>query len=244
MLKTIITPIAKQCLRFLLPQLCPICTSEVTASGLCGDCWSSIKLISTSACLQCSTPFDYVPLLTTCGNCLRQPPDVDQVVAAMVYDGFSRQMILGLKYGDRQDIAPILAKMMQAKSYPLIQDADFIIPLPLHPSRFFRRQFNQSAELTRYLLAPYPEMQGKFTTAIMMRRKKTAPQGRQTKKQRRDNLRNAFHVPESQKPALKGKNVLIIDDVMASGASINSAAACLKRAGVNTVSASVVARVC
>ena len=230
--------------RFIFPRLCPICTSEVTASGVCTSCWPKLTLITGNACRQCGTPFPYQPLLDTCGNCLRQPPDFDAACAALVYGEVSRQLVLGLKHGDRQDIAPVLAAMMLPKTLPMMQAADWLIPLPLHPTRFLARRFNQSAELCRQLLAAAPELAPKYAPELLVRVKKTPPQGHKTRQQRQQAMRGAFLVPPHLKPRAKDAQMLIIDDVMTTGASLSSAARALKRAGAKTVSVSAAARVC
>ena len=141
-----------------------------------------------------------------------------------------------------QLIAPILARIMAPKTFPLIDKADFILPLPLHRSRFFRRRFNQSAELTRQILAFHGG--GRIMdTKILIRKKATAPQGKKSKAQRVAAMRGAFHVPTDQRYRIKGKDVLLIDDVLTTGASLSSAARCLKHAGAAEISVSTVARV-
>ncbi|MCE2517315.1 MAG: ComF family protein [Alphaproteobacteria bacterium] len=240
----LITQIAATVGRFIFPQLCPICASEVTASGVCTACWPSLTLISGNACRQCGTPFPYQPLLDRCGNCLRQPPDFDAACCALVYGESSRQLVLGLKHSDRQDIAPVLAAMMLPNTLPMMMAADYLVPLPLHPRRFFSRRYNQSAELCRHLLRAAPELMPKYAPELLLRVKKTPPQGHKTRQQRISSMRGAFLVPPHLTPLVKDAHVLVIDDVLTTGASLSSAARALKRAGAKTVSVSTAARVC
>ena len=230
--------------RFIFPQLCALCDDEVTQAGLCASCWSDISLISDMACAQCATPFGHQQLHAICGNCLKDPPTFDHAAAAMTYNDGSRQLLLRFKHGDRQDIAPVLANMMAPATLPMINKADFILPLPLHRTRLLARRFNQSAELCRFLLQRTPEHQHKYNTHILLRHKRTPPQGHKTKAQRRNAMAGAFNVPADQRPMIKGKHILIIDDVMTTGASLSSAANTLKRAGAGIISVAVVARVC
>ncbi len=228
---------------FFVPQICPTCLAEVTAYGLCSDCWHQADFISDNACDQCGGGFDFPLPDRKCQNCVIDAPHFDSGVAAAVYSDPIRKMILALKHGDRQEIAPILGMMMLAKTYPLLQRADFILPLPLHRTRFFSRRYNQSAELAKYLMARGNIDKGKMNTRILIRHKRTPPQGKKTKAQRIEAMRNAFSVPAKQQSIVRGSRVLIIDDVMTTGASLSSAAKALKRAGACHVAVSVAARV-
>jgi ComF family protein len=242
--KALLNNLGARLVQFIFPILCPICSREISDSGICSSCWGELQLISTNACQQCGVPFAYQPLIDRCGNCLHSPPDFDTTAAAMVYGETSKQLILALKYGDRQDIAPVLAAMMLPKTLPLITSADLVMPLPLHPTRFFKRRFNQSAELCRHMLKATPNQLDKFSTKSLIRVKKTPSQGRKTRRQRIDMMRGAFRVPKTEKANVDGRHILLIDDVLTTGASLSSAAKALKQAGAKTVSVSVAARVC
>ena len=192
--------------QLIAPHLCPVCDAEVADRGLCSNCWIDLKLISSQACKQYGTPFD-IPIIDPlkgefCGQCLIDPPDFDRAVSALVYADPARHLILALKHGDRQDIAPVLARIMAPKTFPLIDEADFILPLPLHRRRFFKRRFNQSAELTRQILTLHGG--GKtMNTGILIRKKATAPQGKKSKAQRIAAMRGAFHVRQISAIVLK-----------------------------------------
>ncbi len=226
-----------------------VCDGEVDNSGLCPSCWSELTLISTPSCAQCDVPFNHditaaKTSLRRCGDCLRDPPNFDQTHAAIVYPAQSRHLLLALKHGDRQDVTPVLAEMMGAECLPLIAAADWVLPLPLHPSRFFARRFNQSAEISRYLLRHAPTHQHKFTIKILIRRRKTAPTGHKSRSQRDIAMKGAFSVPKPQRQYVKDKHILIVDDVMTTGASLSSAVLALKCGEAKTVSVGVVAKVC
>ena len=233
--------------RLIAPHLCPACDAEQFNRGLCGACWAKLTLISDQACPQCGIPFSLPVILgepaSRCGNCRANAPDFDAAVSAVVYADPARHMILAFKHGDRQDIAPVLAQLMVAKTRPLMEQADLVLPLPLHRTRFFKRRFNQSAELLRHL---HHLCRGDITvnTKILIRKKATTPQGYKTKAQRIEAMRGAFDVPKHHRATIKNAHILIIDDVLTTGASLSSAARCLKRAGAARVSVSTVARVC
>ena len=233
-----------EAVRWMSPALCAGCNADVGQTGLCERCWPRLTLITDNSCRQCGCRFEYRTPLDLCGECLREPPDVDATIAAAVYGGVMREMIIALKHGDRLDIAPVLANIMAPRIIPLLEDADFILPLPLHHKRFFKRRFNQSAELTRHVMAIGDLPKTRFTTSILIRHKPTPPQGHKSRNQRMIAMRGAFHVPEDQRDHIKDKHIVIIDDVMTTGASIGSAARCLKRYGAKKVSAAVAARVC
>jgi len=118
--------------RLLAPYLCLICDAEVTDPGLCLACWPKLSLITSNACHRCGLPFDTPVMTPVCGDCHIDPPDFDHAVSSLVYADPTRQMILGFKHGDRQDMAPILARIMVPKTLPLIERVDFVLPLPLH----------------------------------------------------------------------------------------------------------------
>lgn len=229
---------------FITPCLCAICQNNVDSPGLCPSCWKELFLITNHSCQQCGLPFEYKTPLNRCGDCLKSPPAFDETIAAAKYDGVIRDLIISLKHGDRHDIAPILAKIMYPRARTLLQEADIILPLPLHKKRFFMRRFNQSAELARYLINLSQLNADKMKTDILLRHKNTTPQGHKTRHQRKKSLQGAFHVPDASKGDITGKHIVIIDDVMTTGASVASAARTLKRAGAKRVSAVVAARVC
>lgn len=230
--------------RFISPCLCAACHNSVERAGLCGSCWRGLTLITDDSCRQCGVRFEYKTLLERCGNCIKSPPHYDATVAAAVYSGVMREMTIAFKHGDRQDIAPVLAHIMAPRVMPLLKEADFVVPLPLHRRRFFKRRFNQAAELVRHLLAIGGLPLNKMNTHILLRHKATPSQGRRSRSQRIQAVRGAFSVPEDQIEVIKGKHILIIDDVMTTGASADSAARALKRKGARRVSVAVAARVC
>jgi len=232
-----------QVLDALVPPSCPLCFSLVEGGGLCPDCWRGVKLGTNLACRKCALPFNHDGGNPVCGGCLIKPQDFDEAVAGMVYDGAARKMILGLKYGDRHDITPILATMMLGKTLPLLHAADTIVPIPLHPIRFFQRRYNQSAELARHLIDCAGLPKEIFRPDLLCRARNTPIQGRKTRRQRQENVKMAFAVTASAGASIRGRHILLIDDVLTTGATLSSAARCLKRAGAEKVSVSVAARV-
>lgn len=104
--------ILKQIGNLIIPPQCPGCHQLVSAAGICGGCWPHIKRITPPACIQCGRGFGFDAGVSRCGRCLTQPPDFDLGMAAVRYNAMSKRLILGLKYGGRHDVTPILGRMM------------------------------------------------------------------------------------------------------------------------------------
>jgi len=234
--------ILKQIGNLIIPPQCPSCHQLVSAAGICGGCWPHIKRITPPACIQCGRGFDFDAGVSRCGRCLTQPPDFDLGMAAVRYNAMSKRLILGLKYGGRHDVTPILGRMMANRGASLLHQADWIIPLPLHWTRHFGRGYNQSAELARVAIKSAGVAATKYRPDVIVRSKRTENQGHKTRQQRHQNMRGAFRL-RSNSAIIKGASVLIIDDVLTTGASLSSAARCLKAGGAKEVSVLVVARI-
>ncbi|MGB2323279.1 MAG: double zinc ribbon domain-containing protein [Candidatus Puniceispirillales bacterium] len=157
----------------LIPPQCPGCHMILYDDGLCGECWSRIKRITPPLCMQCGRGFPFAAGLERCGRCLTQPPDYDRAIAGFGYNAMSRQLILGLKYAKRHDVTPVIARMMANAGAELLHDADWIIPLPLHWTRYFHRGFNQSAELTHAIMKTARIPSEKYRPDLLKRIKKT-----------------------------------------------------------------------
>lgn len=171
---------------------------------------------------------------------IANPPPFDRARAAVVYAGVARDMVRGLKYGDRTDLAPWMARWMARAGAELLSDADLVVPVPLHWWRFFGRRFNQSAELARAIA----RLSGKqFAPEAVRRVKRTRQQVGLTSLQRQDNVRAAFRVPEDQNSLVRGRRVLVVDDVYTTGATVSALAKSLKRAGAARVDVLTFARV-
>ncbi len=149
-------------------------------------------------------------------------------------------MVLALKHGDRLDLAPALARWMLAPAKPLLKRADILAPVPLHHWRMLRRKFNQSAELARHLA----HQSGQFCLPdLLTRQRKTPSQDGLTRSERMENQRGAFQVTQRHRQVIKGKAVLLVDDVLTTGATLSACAEALYAAGANNVDVIVLARV-
>ena len=230
-------------LDLLYPPLCIGCRSQVAEPGnLCAACWQDIDFLDGPACHCCGLPFDLDPGgETLCAACLADPPSFDRARAVMRYDNKSRGPILALKHADRLDLAPGFARWLDRAGRPLLDETDVIVPVPLHASRLWSRRYNQAAELARGLgtLANKP-----VEPTALRRIRATPSQGAMpSAKARRRNMRGAFQVPTERQAAIKDRAVLLVDDVLTTGATADACARALKRAGVVKVSVLALARV-
>ena len=158
----------------------------------------------------------------------------------MRYDDGARALLLGFKHSDRTDRAPALARWMARAGAELLEQADVIVPVPLHRWRLLQRRFNQSALLAHEL----GRLAGKPVAAHLLRRKRNTPsQGALTRAQREDNVTGAFRLRTGQAARVAGRRVLLIDDVLTTGATVTACARVLLRAGAAAVDVLTVAHV-
>ncbi len=226
----------------LFPPVCAGCRRQVVEPGtLCGRCWPRLKLLERPWCEVMGTPFAYEMgegILSAAA--IADPPPFARARAAVAYSDVARRMVQNLKFRDRTDLAPWMARWMARAGGELIADADVIVPIPLHRRRFFTRGFNQAAELARAL----SERSGlPCAPEALIRSKPTRQQVGLGQKERQANVRGAFKVPEAAEIAVKGRRVLVVDDVFTTGATVSSAARALKRGGAAEVDVLTFARV-
>ena len=191
-------------------------------------------------CECCGLPFEFDPgEAMRCAACLVRPPTYDRARAIFVYDEKSRGPILALKHADRLDLVPGFAHWLERTGRPLLAETDLIVPVPLHRFRLWRRRYNQAAELARALAR---RTEKPVALGALERSRATESQGAMSSASgRRRNVRRAFRVP---KPAqVAARNILIIDDVLTTGATAEACALALKRAGAAKVQILALARV-
>lgn len=213
----------------------------VQSRGLTADAWSRISFIEAPVCEACGAPFEYdFGPDARCAACLARAPVFDRARAACLYDDASRDLILKLKHADRTDLAPLFARWLARAAGGLIADADAIAPVPLHPLRLIRRRFNQAAEIARPLaaavgLAYWPD--------ALERVRRTQSQAGKSGSGRRRNMAGAFRVARRWRQRVAGARVLLVDDVLTTGATAEACARALKAAGAARVDLAVIARV-
>ena len=232
---------------FLVPPRCVNCNQLSAAqSGICADCWKMVRFIEQPYCKIMGTPFSVdlgEDAIST--QAIAHPPPFSRLRSAVLYDDIARHLISRFKFSDRNDLAPFIAGTMIRAGKELIEDADMIIPLPLHRRRLLARRFNQSAELAR-IISKYCT-NGKSNTPykpmVLKRIRNTRQQIGLTQDGRQRNVSGAFRVDPQMRPEIQGKRILLIDDVYTSGASVKSATKALLRGGAQFVDVLTFARV-
>jgi ComF family protein len=225
-----------------LPPLCPSCREPLADGiGLCASCWSRLSLIEPPYCARLGIPFVYDagPGLLSM-EAIANPPAYDRARAAVRYDDIARTLVQAFKYSDRLDLAPMMGRWMARAGRDLLADADGLIPVPLHWRRLWARRFNQSSALAGAISAVcgIPVVHGG-----LKRVRATPQQVGRSKVERADNVQGAFRVPDEHKAAVAGRQLVLIDDVLTSGATVDACARALLRAGAAHVDVLVFARV-
>ena len=231
---------AKAVLDLLFPPLCIGCRAPVADAGFCAACWSKLSFLDGPACACCGLPFPVaLEGENLCAACLARPPAFDRARAIMAYDEHSRGAILALKHADRLELVPGFARWLARTGQNLIADSDVIVPVPLHRARLWQRRYNQSAEIARKLARGWKR---EFDPFALVRSRATPSQGAMASaKARRRNVLSAFKVPDPGR--VRGKRVLLLDDVLTTGATAEACARALKRAGAARVHVLALARV-
>lgn len=230
-------------LDIIYPPSCLSCRSATAQHGvLCGTCWQKVRFIERPYCERLGTPFpqDYGQSLLS-PAAMADPPVFERARAvARFEDGPVRHMVHRLKYGDRIELSLSMGRWMARAGAELLQDADVLIPVPLHRRKLMARRFNQAMALASVIGAEAGLPVEPFWLA---RIKPTRPQVGLSKTQRAENVQGAFKVPDAQSLHIKGRNILLIDDVLTSGSTLNAASRALLRAGAARVDVLVFARV-
>jgi ComF family protein len=225
-----------------LPQLCSSCRAPVgEGAGLCGTCWAKLSPIERPFCEKLGIPFTYDPGPGIYSmQAIADPPAYARARAAVRYDDVARTMVHALKYGDRLDLAPVMAGWMARAGADLLADADIVVPVPLHWRRMWARRFNQSATLAKLLAEP----QGVPVSYAALKRVRATPQQvGLSKSERAANVQGAFRIDAAGRAEIARRHVVLVDDVLTSGATVDTCARALLRAGARQVDVLTFARV-
>jgi ComF family protein len=227
----------------LLPPLAHDAHEAAGSAGLTADGWSKVTFLEDPVCDGCGAGFemDGGPFASErCAACLAQPYAFARARAACVYDEASRGLILKFKHGDHQPFAPLFARWISRSAAPLLEQADAVVPVPLHRFRLLSRRFNQAAEVAR----PLARDAGlDYLPDALTRQTHTTSQGGKSARGRRLNVKKAFAVSEAGRRRIKGRRILLVDDVLTTGATAEACARALIEAGARAVDLAVVARV-
>jgi ComF family protein len=225
-----------------LPPLCPTCREPVADQGcLCAQCWSKLCFITRPYCERLGIPFAYDPgpgILSM--EAIADPPSYNRARAAVCYDETARTMVQAFKYGDRLDLAPAMGRWMALAGRELLAEADALVPVPLHWTRLWSRRFNQAAALAKTI----SRVSGVPVAYHALRRvRATRQQVGLTRAERASNVQGAFRVPDDARAEVRGRRLVLVDDVLTSGATLDICARILLRAGAANVDTLVFARV-
>jgi ComF family protein len=239
---TVARTVARNALGVIYPPACIACGAATgEAHTLCARCWGEIRFIERPFCERLGTPFAVdlgMPLLSPAATA--DPPVFERARAVARYDDVARGLVHRLKYGDRLELARALGAMMARAGSELLADADVIVPVPLHRGRLWWRRFNQAMSLSSVI----SRLSGVPADAFLLARvRATHSQVGLTRHQRAENLQGAFRVPDDAKLRLKEKRVVLVDDVITTGATANAAARALLRGGARAVDVLAFARV-
>ena len=224
------------------PPVSPLSGDPVAARGQLGaGRWSDIHFLQAPWCDTCGLPFAYgVGEGAECGACAARAPAVHKARAALAYADASRQLILDFKHGGRLDALDQMARWMVNAAPDVLAGAQALVPVPLHPTRLFSRRYNQSALLANAISRQtgIPVEPG-----LLLRKRRTPTQAGQSGKARRRNVDGAFAVTAMGREQIAGRTLVLIDDVMTTGATFEACARPLLRAGASFVNAAALARV-
>jgi ComF family protein len=236
--------IATAALDLVLPPTCVLCPEPVDEPGLlCGACFGELSTIGEPCCGCCGAPFElawHAAEGDLCQRCVDVPPPYHRARAALIYDKASQRLVLPFKHGDRTEFAVILARLMARAGARLLREADILVPVPLHRGRLFVRRYNQSALLAQALGG----MSGRRVVVdALSRRRVTESLGGKSVAERREEVAGAFAVRPRRVGEVEGRRILLIDDVMTSGATASACAEILLEAGAEAVDVLVAVRV-
>ncbi len=230
-------------LAIVYPLDCFICGERIDRkeyNPLCSGCFGKIKKIYPPFCAKCGTPLsaELTPV-NICAECRRKRYFFDQAWASTSYEGVMRSCIHSLKYGRHIALGDLLSRILIdfARRYMDMNRFDCIIPVPLHSAKLREREFNQSRLLAQPLADSFNK---KMLLRGLVRVKYTLPQSELTSSEREENVRGVFSVNDPQ--SVKGKNILIIDDVFTTGATLNECALVLKENGAGRIEVLTLAR--
>jgi ComF family protein len=222
------------CADLIVPPCCLLCRARIGAHHLlCPTCWREVRFIRPPLCdvLGMPLPFDTGERMVSAAA-LAHPPAYDRARAVAHFTGSMRTLVHQFKYADRHDARTLFGRWLAGAARDLLPGLDLIVPVPLSRLRLLLRHFNQAAVLASALSR---EIGLPMEPMLLRRTRWTRSQVGMTREQRRRNIAGAFGVPKHLRARLEGRNVLLVDDVITTGATVDACARVLKRAGVARV---------
>jgi ComF family protein len=225
--------IVKPALDFALPERCPGCGAiSNDGSNFCGDCWPKLRFLNPPWCAACALPFAYEQDSGAyCASCLADPPAHDGIRAAVAYDDISSQIILRLKYGGKIGLAKLVARQL-ARHLPEDRSGIILTPVPLHWTRLWSRSFNQSGLIAQELA----RLGGlEYCPDLLLRTRRTPSMRGLSSKQRRKSVAKALVANPARMERINGARIILVDDVLTTGATSEGCTKALKKAGADWV---------
>jgi len=233
----IILKIIHKIIDFIFPPQCYICKEMLHGeNGLCFKCISKINFITNPKCYYCGRPFEFKLSQNEkskhllCAKCLTKKPKFDRCISAVRYDNISKKLILPFKHNDKTQLANLMGKIMFNTGKELLKETDIIIPIPIHFTRLLKRKYNQ-ASLIGNIISKLSKKEIQHNNLVRI--VATKSQGHLNQEQRKQNIHNAFTVRNPKN--IKGKTILLIDDVYTTGVTANECAKTLKKHGAKKV---------
>ena len=228
----------------VFPPRCPLCGDVLAQQGgLCIVCWGKLAIPAEPACRLCQRPLGpEVPEesgTALCAPCLVRPPRYEGLTAATFYNDASRQLVLAFKHGRRTALGHLLARMMLPR-LPVLDGRWLFVPVPLHRWRLWSRGFNQAAILAEHLARATGHA---FAPDALLRPKRTPPLGSLDRRARARALAGAITVHPARSALVRDAQIVLVDDVLTSGATTDACVKALLRAGVARVRIACFARV-
>ncbi|MDD5115669.1 MAG: ComF family protein [Candidatus Omnitrophica bacterium] len=222
----------------IYPNFCPGCKNKISPAGkqdlICGDCWEKIERNLPPFCVYCGRRLEKRgAAVNICARCLRNEFHFDRAFSPCSYTGIIKKLIHEFKYSGRDYLGEPLGRLMNdfIRDYRLpIEYMDFIVPVPLHKSRLREREFNQAQLLSEEIAGEFDK---EVLTGILVRNRQTRTQTELSPEERRRNVKSSFSVRD--KKAVKGANILLVDDVLTTGATSSEAARVLKDSGAGII---------
>lgn len=234
-----------QLIDFILPPRCVVSGTIVDRQGMMApEAWQALEFIGAPLCACCGVPFDFDIGLEgdymLCIDCLDKHPPFETARAPLVYDDASRDLILRFKHGDKTELVPAFVPWLRQAGREMLAEADMILPVPLHRRRLLKRRYNQAALIG---LALGKETGKPCYPAALSRTRATPPQGHMAAGERHKNVREAFIVHDKYKDRIKGKTIILVDDVFTTGATVKECTKTLLKGGAAKVHVLTIARV-
>ena len=243
---SLLSKLFNKIVNFIFPAQCIICKNFIENNdGICFECLNNIDFITNPKCDCCGYPFEIIYSDTTdkkktllCPNCIKEKPKFHKCVSVVKYNDAAKKIILPFKHADKTNFAKIMGRMMSATVSPFIDEVDFIMPVPIHLKRMLKRKYNQSSLLSN-IISKYTKKPVLYN--VLYRAKFKQSQGHLSTNKRKLNVAGAFDVKNKTK--IKGKNILIVDDVFTTGATISECADVLLKNGAKKIFVVTFARV-